>query len=79
MKPHAEYRGWRSTKLWLAVFTQLLLSGAYAFMGFPQMLFGEFGMLLLGSATIFTGPALLENLKRLRSPAPDAPPAPPAA
>lgn len=77
---HPEYRGWRSTKLHLALITEALITAAYAAMGFPQMLFDAYCMALLTAASIFTAPALYENIKRLGQPKPtDPPPPPPAA
>lgn len=77
MASRGDYRGWKSTKLHMALITQALITLAYWLMGWPPMLFGEYGMLLLASASIFSAPALMENLKRLKNPPPPEPPAAP--
>ncbi len=77
LKKHGQTRpGWSSTKLHMALITQALITLAYGLMGWPQLLFGEFCTALLAAASIFSAPALMENLKRLKNATPPAPPAP---
>lgn len=54
---------WKSTKLWLAVFTMLLVTGAYAFTGFNPTLFGEYCLALAGAAGIYSSANVLASRK----------------
>ena len=62
MHPHC--RGWRSTKLHLALITMVLMSGAYALAGFPNELFSAFTMGLIAAAGIYSGAATVEKFSK---------------
>lgn len=47
-------RGWKSTKLQLAVLTMSVITLVYAFTGFHQAAFGEYVIGLLGAAGIYS-------------------------
>lgn len=47
-------RGWRSTKLHLALITMAVLTGAYGFTGFHESAFGEYAMGLIAAAGIYS-------------------------
>jgi hypothetical protein len=64
------YRGWRSTKLHLALIAMGLIAGGYALTGFNEHCFDGFVMGVLGGAAIYSGAATWEKFR--------APPAPPA-
>jgi hypothetical protein len=55
------YRGWRSTKLHLALVTMALATGAYAFTGFHPELYGEYTMALIAAAGMYSGAAAAEK------------------
>lgn len=55
------YRGWKSTKLHLALITQGLISGMYVGAGCPKELFGTFCMWLLAATGIFSGADLAQR------------------
>ncbi len=55
------YRGWRSTKLHLALIHMALVSSAFVWMGFPTDLYGEFCAALAAGAFIFSGASALQN------------------
>ncbi len=58
---HPMARGWRSTKLHLALITMGLVSAAYGAAGFDHALFGEYCMALIAAAGIFSGSATVEK------------------
>lgn len=60
--------GWKSRKLWLAVFTMALIFGGWIFSGRPTSTFGEMCMALIASAGIFSGSNVLEKLKKPTAP-----------
>jgi hypothetical protein len=64
--PHA-YRGWRGTRLHLALIAMSLIAGAYALAGFPAEQYATFTMSLLGAAGIYTG---AETAARFAAPKP---------
>lgn len=47
-------RGWKSTKLHLALITMATITGVYALVGFPESAFGEFCMALIGATGIYS-------------------------
>ena len=57
-------RGWRSTKMHLALLTMALITGVYAFVGFPEAQFGEYCLGLLGAAGIYSGASTAEKFVR---------------
>lgn len=63
------YRGWRSTKLHLALITMALVTGVYALTGFHVAAFGEYTMALIGAAGIYSSAAAVEKFAA-RAPAP---------
>jgi hypothetical protein len=64
------YRGWRSTKLHLALITMGLLTIVYARAGYPAAEFSTFAMGLIAAAGIFSGAAVMAGK--------NPPPPPPA-
>lgn len=68
MHPHS--RGWRSTKLHLALVTMALITGVYALAGFPGQSFEAFTLGLLGAAGIYSSASTAEKF----SPRPSSPP-----
>jgi hypothetical protein len=65
------YRGWRSTKLHLAIITMAAITFGYAMGHFNGEQFGEFVVGVLGAAAIYSGTATVE---KFRSPPVEAPP-----
>ena len=63
------YRGWKSTKLHLSLIAMALISGAYAWAGFPLVAFGEYCMAILGAASIYSGSATVEKFVKPKAPA----------
>lgn len=61
-------RGWRSTKLYMALLTMALMTGVYAFTGFPEAQFGEYCLGLLGAAGIYSGASTAEKFVRPPTP-----------
>lgn len=57
------YRGWRSTKLHLALIAMALISGGYAIAGHRPDEFGSFCTFLLAASAIFTTAAVVEKPK----------------
>lgn len=55
------YRGWRSTKLHLALVTMALVTTVYGLAGFPPAAFGEFCMTIIAAAGIYSGAATAEK------------------
>ncbi len=55
------YRGWRSTKLHLALITMALITLVYSFAGFPESQFGTYCTALITAAGIFSGAAVAER------------------
>ncbi len=47
-------RGWKSTKLHLALITMTTITIVYGFTGFHQAAFGEFCMALIGASGIYS-------------------------
>ena len=56
-------RGWRSTKLHLALITMALLTGAYLTTD-RSANFSAYSMALLGAAGIYSGAATLEKFRK---------------
>lgn len=54
-------RGWRSTKLHLSLIALALITGAYAFTGSKDTLFGEYCFAVLGAAGLYTGARTFEK------------------
>lgn len=65
------YRGWRSTKLHLALVAMAVIVAGYVLTGFPAAAFNEFVFGVLGAAAIYSGAAAAE---KFTPPANDAPP-----
>lgn len=57
-------RGWKSSKLHLALITMALISAAYSLTGFAESLFGEFCMALLAAAGVYSGSATVEKFAK---------------
>lgn len=47
-------RGWKSTKLQLALITMSIITVVYGLTGFSEAAFGEYTMALLGAAGIYS-------------------------
>ncbi len=58
------YRGWRSTKLHLALITMALVCAGYVAIGMPSETFGEACMALIASAGIYSTGSVVETLTR---------------
>ncbi len=54
-------RGWKSTKLHLALITMATVTVVYGFTGFNQAAFGEYAMALIGAAGIYSTTAAAEK------------------
>lgn len=65
--PHPQhpraYRGWRSTKLHLALITMALICGGYVLAGHRAEEFTSLCTFLLAAAAIYTSAAVLEKPK----------------
>jgi ABC-type transporter Mla subunit MlaD len=57
------YRGWKSTKLHLALIAMGLVTGVYAFAGFPGDQFPTYCMTLTAAAGIYSGASVLAGKK----------------
>jgi hypothetical protein len=67
------YRGWKSTKLHLALITMGIITGVYALAGFPVAAFGEFTMAITAAAGIYSSTAAAEKFVRPEPPPPSPP------
>jgi len=67
------YRGWRSTKLHLALITMALVTLVYSLAGFPTDQFGTYCFTVTSAAGIFSGAAVAERFSK-----PPIPPVDPA-
>lgn len=65
------YRGWKSTKLHLALITAALMTLVYGLVGFPATSFGEYCMALIAAAGIYSGAAAAEKFAKPSAPEPD--------
>lgn len=63
-RAHPYSRGWRSTKLHLALITMALITGVYVLAGFPAGSFEALVWGLLGAAGIYSGAATAEKFTR---------------
>lgn len=69
MGKHAPpYRGWKSTKLHLALIAMALIAGGYALTGFNEHCFDGFVMGILGAAGIYSSAAVTEKFKAAPAP-----------
>ena len=75
MHPIHTYRGWRSTKLHLALIAMGVICGAFVLIGAPPAAFGEFIMGVLGAAGIYSTSATADRFAS-RGSTPAAPPPP---
>lgn len=57
-------RGWRSTKLHMALLVMALMTGVYIHAGTPDAQFGEYCLGLLGAAGIYSGASTAEKFVR---------------
>lgn len=57
------YRGWRSTKLHLALITMAFICGGYVLTGHRPDEFATFCTFLLAATAIYTGAAVIEKPK----------------
>jgi hypothetical protein len=64
MKPSGANRGWRSTKLHLALITMGLISIAYIAAGCPESAFDGFCVGLLGAAGIYSAASTTEKFAK---------------
>lgn len=63
-RAHPYSRGWRSTKLHLALVTMVLITGVYALAGFPAGSFEAFTLGLLGAAGIYSSASTAEKFTK---------------
>lgn len=63
------YRGWKSTKLHLALIVMALATLVFALMRFPVEAFGNYCLLLAGALSAFSGSSAAERF----APVPTAP------
>lgn len=58
------YRGWKSTKLHLALIVMGLMTAVYALAGFPPAAFGEFCFGLVSAAGVYSGAHAAEKFAK---------------
>ncbi len=61
------YRGWKSTKLHLALLTMAVITAVYARAGFPDLQFENFCLALLGAAGIYSGTSTADKFAAARA------------
>lgn len=61
-RAHVPYRGWKSTKLHLALIAMAAIFAGYAATGFDPQCFGAFVMGMLGGAAVYGGGNVAEKL-----------------
>lgn len=76
MRPHHHYRGWKSTKLHLALITMVILTVVYGIIGFPEAAFSQWSMALITAAGIYSASAAAEKFTTPQPPRPDEPAGP---
>lgn len=59
-------RGWRSSKLHLALITMVLIVGGWIWAGAPIALYSEMCTALVMTAALYVGPATVEKFLRPR-------------
>lgn len=62
--PVSNYRGWRSTKLHLALITMGLATFAFGLAGAPDALFGEYCMALAAAGGVYSTSSAAEKFAK---------------
>jgi hypothetical protein len=66
VKSPRHYRGWRSTKLHLALLTMALLTGVYVAAGLPAEQFGNYCTAIVGCLGFYAGSAAAEKFSEAK-------------